>query len=45
MVWGCLSWHGVGTIVKLSQTLNAKRYIRVLDKYLVHYARELFILR
>lgn len=38
MVWDCFSCCGVGPIVKVSETLNDKRYAKQLEKHLVPHA-------
>ena len=31
MIWGCISWYGVGTITSVEGNINAEKYIRILD--------------
>lgn len=31
MVWGCLTWHGVGTISAVDGNINANNYQQILD--------------
>lgn len=31
MVWGCISWHGVGTITTVNGNINAKKYQQTLN--------------
>lgn len=43
MIWGCMSWHGVGRIQVLSGTINANRYIQeILEPKLLASASQLF---
>lgn len=34
MVWGCICWNGVGTLVKVDGIINAHKYEQVLDNHL-----------
>lgn len=34
MVWGCLTWHGVGTLSKVDGNINAAKYQEILDNNL-----------
>ena len=31
MIWGCVCWHGVGTLVKVDGHINARKYEQILD--------------
>ena len=31
MFWGCIGYHGVGSLVEVEQTLNSVRYVEVLE--------------
>lgn len=31
MIWGCICWHGVGTITAVNENINAAKYISILD--------------
>lgn len=31
MVWGCISWHGVGTITTVNGNINAEKYQQILN--------------
>lgn len=31
MIWGCISWHGVGTITAVNGNINAEKYQQVLN--------------
>lgn len=41
MVWGCMSWNGVGRLEKVEGKMNADQYVRILDKNLQPSIREL----
>lgn len=32
MVWGCFSWYGVGSFVKIEGTMTALKYIEILER-------------
>ena len=34
MVWGCVSYHGIGTLSHVERTINANKYINILDNNL-----------
>ncbi len=34
MVWGCISAHGMGSLHVLEDTMNAERYIKVLEQHM-----------
>jgi transposase len=40
MVWGCISWWGVGPLVVIEGTLNQDRYINLMDEHLLLYLNE-----
>jgi DDE superfamily endonuclease len=40
MVWGCISWWGVGPLVLIEDTLNQDSYVSLLSKHLVPYLRQ-----
>ncbi len=42
MVWGCLSAYGMGSLHVLEGTMNAKRYIKVLEKHVLPSRRCVF---
>jgi len=43
MIWGCMSWSGVGRIQVVNGTLNATRYIHeVLEPKLIPSVRDIF---
>ena len=31
MIWGCITWHGVGTITAVEGNINAQKYQQILD--------------
>ena len=31
MVWGCITYHGVGTLCMVNGNINAQKYISILD--------------
>ncbi len=35
MVWGCISAYGMGSLHVLEGTLNAERYIKVLEQHML----------
>ena len=41
MVWGCISWEGVGPLVLVEGTLNQYRYVNILSKHAVPYLKEI----
>ena len=41
MVWGCISWEGVGPLVLVEGTLDQYRYVNLLSKHLVPYLKEI----
>ena len=41
MVWGCISWEGVGPLVLVEGTLNQCRYVNILSKHFVPYLKEI----
>jgi transposase len=48
MVWGCLTYHGVGTLCMVTGNMNSEKYIETLDNNLwqvvtKHFGREPFI--
>ena len=34
MIWGCITWNGVGTLCQVNGNINAEKYISVLDSQL-----------
>lgn len=34
MVWGCITWFGIGTLCKVDGSINAQKYISILDDQL-----------
>ena len=34
MIWGCITWHGVGTLCKVDGNINAVKYHDILDNHL-----------
>lgn len=48
MIWGCISWHGVGTITAVNGNINAEKYQQVLNDNLWpvivrHFPKEQYI--
>ena len=41
MVWGCISWEGVGPLVLVEGTLNQDGYVNLMSKHLVPYLKEI----
>ncbi len=35
MVWGCISAHGMGSLHGLKGTMNAEKYIKVLEQHML----------
>ena len=31
MIWGCITWHAVGTITAVEGNINAQKYQQILD--------------
>ncbi len=42
MVWGCISAHGMGSLHVLEGSMNAERYIMVLEQHMLPSRRRLF---
>lgn len=42
MVWGCISWSGKPSLVVVSTTMKAQRYVTMLKEHLVPCAEEKF---
>ncbi len=42
MVWGCISAYGMGSLHVLEGTMNAERYIKVLEQHMLPYRRRVF---
>ncbi len=42
MVWGCISAYGMGSLHVLEGTMNAERYIKVLEQHMLPSRRRLF---
>ena len=40
MIWGCMSWHGLGRIVVVEGTMNSKKYAEVIQESLLPQAVE-----
>ena len=32
MIWGCISYHGVGPLTMVNGTLNAQGYLKIIDE-------------
>ena len=32
MVWGCMGWNGVGTLVEVQRKMNAEQYCQILEE-------------
>ncbi len=43
MVWGCISAYGMGSLHVLEGTMNAERYIKVLEQHMLPSRRRLFL--
>jgi transposase len=41
MVWGCISWWGVGPLVVVEGTLNGAAYVDIMSKHLERYLEQL----
>ncbi len=42
MVWGCISAYGMGSLHVLEGTMNAERYIKLLEQHMLPSRRRLF---
>ncbi len=42
MVWGCISSYGMGSLHVLEGTMNAERYIKVLEQHMLPSRRRVF---
>ncbi len=42
MVWGCISAYGMGSLHVLEGTMNAERYIKVLEQHMLTSIRRVF---
>ncbi len=42
MVWGCISAYGMGSLRALEGTMNAERYIKVLEQHMLPSRRRVF---
>ncbi len=42
MVWGCISAYGMGSLHVLEGSMNAERYIKVLEQHMLPSRRRLF---
>ncbi len=42
MVWGCISVYGMGSLHVLEGTMNAERYIKVLEQHMLPSKQRLF---
>ncbi len=42
MVWGCISAYGMGSLHVLEGTMNAERYIKVLEQHMLPSRRRVF---
>ncbi len=42
MVWGCISAYGIGSLHVLEGTMNAERYIKLLEQHMLPSRRRLF---
>lgn len=38
MVWGCFSWHGVGPLFWIKETMDRFLYVRILEETMLPYA-------
>lgn len=43
MVWGCFSWHSIGNLQKIDGIMDARYYIRILEKNLEESANKMNI--
>lgn len=43
MVWGCFSWHSIGNLHKIDGIMDARHYIRILEKNLEESATKMNI--
>ncbi len=43
MVWGCISAYGMGSLHVLEGTMNAERYIKVLEQHMLPSRRRVFL--
>ena len=34
MLWGCFSWNGVDSLVQIEETMNADKYIEIINENL-----------
>ena len=34
MLWGCFSWNGVGSLVQIERTMNADKYVEIINENL-----------
>ncbi len=41
-VWGCISVYGMGSLHVLEGTMNAERYIKVLEQHMLPFRQHLF---
>ena len=32
MVWGCMSWNGVGMLTEVEERMDAKQYVEIMDQ-------------
>ena len=37
MIWGCVTWYGVGTLCQVNGNINAEKYISVLESITAGY--------
>ncbi len=42
MLWGCISAYGMGSLHVLESTMNAERYIKVLEQHMLPFRQHLF---
>jgi hypothetical protein len=42
MIWGCITFNGVGTLSTVNRNINAAKYIEILER---HYPEENYILQ
>ena len=49
MIWGCITWYGVGTLCKVDGNINAVKYRDILDNHLwpvlAHFAHKSYRLQ
>ena len=48
MIWGCITWHGLGTLCKVDRNRNTVKYIEIIDNQLwsviaLHFPNYLYV--